>query len=176
VTITPPVVRYVADSSIIAQAVVADSNSPRVDTLLAGLILRPPAAELWTPDLYQVECANVIWKRVKFLGLAEQDGRDLLARLIQLPLVVVQFGPFLARGLEIGMAQNLAIYDSLYIALAEKLNCELITEDAKQAVAAQAAGVRLKSIDDFQPFSTAPWPRLSMEFDCTTRMVGNHES
>jgi len=53
------------------------------------------------------------------------------------------------RALEIGLKHQLAIYDSIYIALAEKLNYPLITVDQKQAKASQAEGVTLKNIADF---------------------------
>lgn len=42
-----------------------------------------------------------------------------------------------------------AIYDSIYIALAEKLNYPLITVDQRQAKASQSEGVTLKDIADF---------------------------
>jgi len=47
------------------------------------------------------------------------------------------------------LKHQLAIYDSIYIALAEKLNYPLITVDQKQAKASQAEGVTLKNIADF---------------------------
>jgi len=53
------------------------------------------------------------------------------------------------RALEIGLKHQLAIYDSIYIALAEKLNYPLITVDQKQAKASQAEGITLKNIADF---------------------------
>jgi predicted nucleic acid-binding protein len=44
---------------------------------------------------------------------------------------------------------NLAIYDSVYIALAERLGFPLITADAKQAAAAAGVGATLKPTADF---------------------------
>jgi predicted nucleic acid-binding protein len=55
----------------------------------------------------------------------------------------------LTRGLQIGLAHQLALYDSVYLALAEKLRYPLITVDERQAKAAAALGLILKSITDF---------------------------
>jgi predicted nucleic acid-binding protein len=148
-TASSSVARFVADSSIIAQVLVEDTNSARVETLLAGLVSQPPVAELWVLDFYQVECANVIWKRAKFLGLPQQEAVNALMRMQHLPLRVTQAGPLLQRGLEIGLTHNLAMYDSVVIALAERLSCELITDDIKQSVVAVKVGVGLKQITDF---------------------------
>ena len=49
-----------------------------------------------------------------------------------------------------GLRYELAIYDSIYIAMAERLNCELITIDRRQANAARSMGVKLKPIGDFK--------------------------
>ncbi len=58
-------------------------------------------------------------------------------------------GDLLVRALQIGLEHKLAIYDSVYIALAEKHNLPLITADARQAAAAQQVGVTLKPVTDF---------------------------
>jgi len=73
----------------------------------------------------------------------------LLRDLIGLPLTLQPVIALLERSLEIGLAHQLAVYDSLYIALAERLALPLITADTKQEAAARAVGVTLKPITDF---------------------------
>jgi predicted nucleic acid-binding protein len=58
-------------------------------------------------------------------------------------------GQFIPRALQIGLATQLAIYDSLYLALAESLNCALITVDQKQSEAAISTQIPIKAIADF---------------------------
>jgi predicted nucleic acid-binding protein len=53
--------------------------------------------------------------------------------------------------LSIGLKYNLAVYDSLYLAMAKKLNLPFITVDVRQEAAAKAEGISLKSITDFKP-------------------------
>jgi predicted nucleic acid-binding protein len=57
----------------------------------------------------------------------------------------------LPKALQIGLVNQLPIYDSLYIALALELNCPLITVDQRQANTAVVSGVTLKAIADFSP-------------------------
>jgi predicted nucleic acid-binding protein len=45
----------------------------------------------------------------------------------------------------------LAVYDWVYVALAERLGCPLISIDAPQVRAAQTESVVLKPLTDFKP-------------------------
>jgi len=47
------------------------------------------------------------------------------------------------------LSHKLAIYDSIYIALSERLACQLVTVDQKQALVASSEGIMLKMITDF---------------------------
>jgi predicted nucleic acid-binding protein len=49
------------------------------------------------------------------------------------------------------LKHKLALYDSIYIALAEQLKYPLVTDDSKQAEAARAEGIILKLLTDFSP-------------------------
>lgn len=59
----------------------------------------------------------------------------------------------LSRALELGLKHQLAIYDSLYIALAESLDCPFITVDSRQEAAAKAEGIVIKPVTDFPPLN-----------------------
>jgi predicted nucleic acid-binding protein len=144
-------VRYVGDTSVIIQAVIAEANSPQVETLLAGLISPGSITQLWIPDYCLVECGNVLWSHVQFKGLAQSDAENYLQWLLRLPLHIASSRKLLPRTLEIAQAQGITVYDAGFLALAEKLACPLITEDAKQATAATKMGLALKPIIDFPP-------------------------
>ncbi|MBW4441289.1 MAG: type II toxin-antitoxin system VapC family toxin [Plectolyngbya sp. WJT66-NPBG17] len=55
----------------------------------------------------------------------------------------------LQRALQIGSKYQLAVYDSVFIALAEQLNVPLISVDERQVRAAIAQNVTIKPITDF---------------------------
>ena len=66
-----------------------------------------------------------------------------------LPMYIEPAPLLLQRALEIGLQHQLVVYDSAYIALAERLSYPFITVDARQEQAARALGVTLKPISDF---------------------------
>ncbi len=137
---------YIVDASIIAAHLLRDSFTPYVDRLFDQL---GNGIELITPAICLIECANVLWKRVRFESMPQSEAEILLRDLQELPLTMAAIEDFLPRALQIGLAHQLAVYDSLYIALAEHNRFPLITADAKQGAAASAAGVTIKPITDF---------------------------
>ncbi len=81
--------------------------------------------------------------------MPQSEAEVLVGALLNLPFTIAPVEEVLKRALQIGLAHPLAVYDSVYIALAEKYTYPLITADAKQAAAAQAVGVTIKPITDF---------------------------
>lgn len=138
--------RYVVDTSVAIQRLIVEANTPQVRRLFArmnqGLVII-------VPEFCLLECANVLWKQVRFQGMPQPTAEHLLTELLALPLQVLPVGQFMSRALQIGLATQLAIYDSLYLALAEHLNCALITVDQKQAEAAVSLQIAVKAIADF---------------------------
>jgi predicted nucleic acid-binding protein len=116
-----------------------------------GLDQDPPV-QLHTVEFCLVECTNVLWKYVRFQGMPTQYALDSVKKMNALKLAVYPAREFLSRALEIGIQHQLAIYDSVYIALAETLGHPLITGDSKQAMVAQTAGIMLKPLTDFPPY------------------------
>lgn len=139
---------YIVDASIVVQLVVADRYTDEAKALFKGI---EDGDTINVPEFCILECANVLWKQVRFRGVAQSEVDRLLDVLLALDIVVMTVHDLLPRALEIGLKHQLAVYDSVYIALAEKLEHPLITDDEKQANAAIAEGVRLKPITDFAP-------------------------
>jgi predicted nucleic acid-binding protein len=77
------------------------------------------------------------------------EADRLLVELLALPFEIMPVGNLLSRALQIGLSHQLAVYDSLYIALAQSLSCPLISVDQRQAQAATANNVVFKPITDF---------------------------
>jgi predicted nucleic acid-binding protein len=139
---------YVVDASIVVQVLVNDTNTINVKTLLETL---EQTDQLYTPDFCLLECGNVVWQRVRRSGLPQSTAEMVVQDLIELPLIIVNSAQLIPRALQIGLAHNLALYDSAYLALAERLHHALITVDVGQSTAARNLGIALKSITDFKP-------------------------
>ena len=138
--------RYVVDTSVLIQRFVRDTYTLEAGVLLAKLF---EGEQLYVPEFCFIECTNVFWKRVRFHGLQQIEADQLLVQLLALPLEIIPVTNILPQALQIGLNHQLAVYDSLYIALALNLNCPLITVDERQAQAAIASGVIIKPITDF---------------------------
>ncbi|MBN1121040.1 MAG: type II toxin-antitoxin system VapC family toxin [Anaerolineae bacterium] len=139
--------RFVVDTSVVVQYLIEDNDTPQVTELFAASF--ESRISLWLPDYCLVECANVLWKRVVFDNDSLEMATQIVENLDKLPLTIVPATRLLARAMPIGANHRLAIYDCLFIALAEELDCPLITVDRKQAEAAKATGVMLKPVGDF---------------------------
>jgi len=141
---------YVVDASAVMQHFIADTYTVEAGILLAGM---ESGDRLNIPEFCLLECVNVFWKNVRFRGLPATDAADFVVELLDLPFQIFPVNNLLPRALQIGLTSELAIYDSLYIALALSLGCPLITIDEKQLNAAVASGVTIKPISDFSPES-----------------------
>lgn len=81
--------------------------------------------------------------------MLQDEAEFLLRELLELPFIIASIDDALPRALQMGLAYKLAIYDSVYIALAEYYKFPLITADAKQETAARTVGVTIKPITEF---------------------------
>lgn len=138
---------FVIDASVLIQAYVKEEQSDEVLALL-GELGTPGNLTLHVPEFCLLECTNVIWKHVRLHGMPVQQAQRAIQHLSQLPLTIQPTVEYLEVALTLGIENRLAIYDSLYLALAADLNVPLLTADARQAKVAQASGLPIKSPAD----------------------------
>ena len=141
---------YIVDASVVIQRLIRETHTEYVKVLFNQLTA---ADNLIVPEFCFLECTNVLWKQVRFQGIVQRQAESLVRDLIALPLTVMLVCDLLPRGLQIGLTHQLALYDSVYIALAEKLNYPLITADERQERAASAEGITIKALTDFSPMA-----------------------
>lgn len=109
---------FVIDASVLIQAYVREPDSARVQTLLANLE-KPEPDELNVPEFCLLECTNILWKHVRFHNMPVRTVQQALDAMSALPLEIYPVIELLPRALALGLEHQLAIYDLLYIALAE---------------------------------------------------------
>jgi predicted nucleic acid-binding protein len=118
----------VVDASVGIKLFLAEELSEAADRLFSRLTADPPA-HFYVPDLFYVECANILWKYARRFGYpadnARQDVRDLQA----LALNTVSTADLLQSTLELALVYDITAYDASYAALAQQLDLPLITAD-----------------------------------------------
>jgi predicted nucleic acid-binding protein len=119
--------RYVLDSSVALKWVIAEADSGRAvrlrDEYRAGI------HELLAPDLFTPEVANALVAAERQARIKKGESALLLCDIAVTAPVFLATGPLLLRGMEIALATRQAVYDCVYVALAERDGCELVTAD-----------------------------------------------
>jgi len=131
----------VVDTTLIAAFVMKEPGWERlVDTLVNAVTL----------DMAIKECMNVIWKAYRNKKIDFENAKAkarILIELAELSLRVIDEMGFIEKAFEIACSENLTIYDSLFLALAEDRNAILYTLDRKQAEKAERLKIRVKLIE-----------------------------
>lgn len=116
----------VADASIVANALGDDG----ADGAAARAVLRAER-DLAAPDLVDVETVSVLRRRWLNGDLTARRFRSAITDLGDLAIMRHPTLPFMTRAYE--LRANVTPYDAAYIGLAEALDCELVTADARLA-------------------------------------------
>ncbi len=119
--------KYVLDSSVAVKWVLPEVDSARALQLLDDYA--QGIHELIAPDIFMPEVANA-------LASAERQGRikpgeagQLLRDVIRNTPVIIPSTPYLPRAVEVSIADRQAVYDCLFLALAEHEPCEMVSAD-----------------------------------------------
>ncbi|WP_242072011.1 type II toxin-antitoxin system VapC family toxin [Nostoc sp. FACHB-110] len=124
-------IRCVVDASVgIKQFLPDDPLMPKVDQLFAHLA--NPQTAIFVPDLFYIECGNIIWKYVRARLYAVADVPSDLTTLKSFPLRVVSTADLMADAVNIAINYNISAYDACYVALSQQVNATLLTLDACQ--------------------------------------------
>ncbi|HBI41546.1 MAG TPA: hypothetical protein DDY78_01650 [Planctomycetales bacterium] len=119
--------KYVLDSSVALKWVLPEPNSARALRLRADF--QAGLHEFLAPDVFPVEVGHALTKAERrktiSVGLAWIHATDILSTSPQL----LSYLPLFDRAIVISSAARIAVYDCLYVALAEREGCEFITAD-----------------------------------------------
>jgi len=123
----------VVDASVIAPAIADGGRDGDVcRARIKGQVLA-------APDLLRLETMSVLRRQLANGSLTPEQATNALDDLMNLPFVVYPTAPLLRRGWEV--RDNVTAYDACYVALAEALDCTLLTADIRLA---NAPGTRCR--------------------------------
>jgi predicted nucleic acid-binding protein len=126
--------RFVVDASVGIKLFIEEPFSGIVHSLFEKLAEDPPA-ELFVPDLFYIECTNILLKYMRRFGRSIEDSKADLADLDRLALKFTPTADLMEDALVLANEKNLTAYDACYAVLARRLEIPLITADLAMAKA-----------------------------------------
>lgn len=130
----------VVDASVGIKLFLVEPLADEAHNLFAHLADVPPAS-FYVPDLFFVECANILWKYVWRFGYSPDAAKQDVADLVRLPVYLVSAADLVESALALSMLHRISAYDGVYVALAQQLSLPLVTAD--EALVHRLEGARL---------------------------------
>jgi predicted nucleic acid-binding protein len=115
------------DSNISLKWVLTEADSEKARLLRAEF--QNGIHELLSPDVFPVEVAHGLARAERRGVIPQGDADRLLTNVLSTPPRFQPYLPLLKRALEIASPARIGVYDCLYVALAERERCELLTAD-----------------------------------------------
>jgi len=116
--------RLVVDASVAVKWVLKEPDSHAARRVV-------DRAELLAPDLLWAELGNVLWRHQRLGELSASNARDMLLTLRAVPVRTYALFPLLPLALEIAVTIGHSIYDCIYLALADREDCRVVTADRR---------------------------------------------
>jgi predicted nucleic acid-binding protein len=127
-----PLVACVVDASVGIKLFLAEELSDRTDALFAHLAADPPG-QFSVPDLFYIECANILWKHTRRSAYPAEKAHKALIDLGKLALKRNPTADLATQALDIAIDKHITAYDACYVALALQLSVPFVTADKKLA-------------------------------------------
>ena len=116
---------YVLDASVALKWFLNEEHT------LAAIRLKDLDSELHVPEFFILEFGHAVCKKYRRKEIGWDEGIQMIERIRQVPIQRhVDLGLF-PKAFEIAYNRRCGLYDSLYLALAMNLGCELVTADQR---------------------------------------------
>lgn len=142
-------IRCVVDASVGIKQFIPYPLSPKVNQLFAHLSY--PQTKIFVPDLFYIECANILWKCVRAKLYAAADVPADLATLKTFPLGVVSNADLMEEAVSIGYSHGISAYDASYVALSNQVGATLLTLDQRLVNALANTTYDVCLFNNFEP-------------------------
>jgi predicted nucleic acid-binding protein len=121
--------RYVLDTSVALKWVLPEPDSDKAIRLRDEY--HAAVHELVSPDLFSIEVLHGLTRAERRRRIQPGDGWPLWQSVLADLPVLRSHVPLLKRAYEISSAEQLGVYDCLYVSLAEREGCQFVTADDK---------------------------------------------
>jgi predicted nucleic acid-binding protein len=121
--------KYVLDASVAIKWVLPEPDSSKALSLRDDFQRR--IHELIAPDTLAVEVAHALTRAERRNILQPGEAAIRLSRILSFPPDLQPYLSLLPRAVELSSQLRIGVYDCLYVALAERESCQLITADQR---------------------------------------------
>lgn len=121
--------RYVVDASVASTAVLPGPHRAKARQLQTDY--QNQVHDLLAPDIFIAETANALTKAERQKLIKVGRASFLHGTIMSVRPVLHAYVPLVSRAIDISSRTRSAFYDCLYVALAERESCELVTVDDK---------------------------------------------
>lgn len=133
--------RLVVDASVAIKWLVPEAGSIEARAIVV------PGIEIVVPDLLLIEVANVLWKLARLKQVSAADASRLMELLPKATTRIEPSQALLPRALAMSLIIDHPVYDCIYLALAEREQLPLVTDDRKLAAAgAKLTGIAIRAL------------------------------
>ncbi len=129
--------RYVLDSSVALKWVISETDSARAIRLRNEYT--SGVHELLAPDIFPAEVANSLVSAERQKRIRTGESAIFLNDILSTAPAIHAHSALLVRAIEVAIAAKRAVYDCIYLALAEAEGCEFVTADDQFARAVRKA-------------------------------------
>lgn len=129
--------KYVLDSSVALKWVLPEIDSGKAKRLRDDYENQTHA--LITPEVFPVEISHSLVRAERRQIIPFGQAAALLVDVMNSAPALFSYLPLLSRATDMASQMRCGVYDCIYVALAEREGCELVTADAKLAKNLQQA-------------------------------------
>ena len=137
--------RLVVDASVAVKWLVAEEDSDAADRLLAG------GDDLYAPRLMVSEVANAVWRKARMGEIERGRAGILMAAVSEMPVHWSSDETVCVDAVRLAVALDRPVYDCVYLALAHRVDAQLVTADARfaNALATTEHGGTVVTLKDY---------------------------
>jgi predicted nucleic acid-binding protein len=140
-------IKCVVDASVAIKKFIIEPLTPKVDQLFDHL--NDPNSRLYIPDLFYIECTNIVWKYIRAGLYDSAEAQANLADLQFLRFTSTRTVDLMMEAIAISVAHGISAYDACYVALSRQNNVPLLTQDQRLVNTLRDTDFNIRLFADF---------------------------
>jgi predicted nucleic acid-binding protein len=119
----------VIDASVAAKWFLDEPHSTEALDILKKVL--DDELSLLAPDHIYAEIGNTLWRRTSAGTVVVSDAQDFISDFLRIKITLVSTADLLSDAYHLAITHKRSMYDSLYLALSQREQCQFVTADEK---------------------------------------------